>query len=45
MKIYQKNEIKVNYRKFCKNLKIVDGYLKHKGKRKVIFDNGRYRTR
>ena len=32
---------KANFRKFCKNFKIVDGHPAYKGKRKVLFDNGR----
>ena len=30
---------KANFRKSCKNFKIVDGYLTYKGKRRVTFDN------
>ena len=30
---------KANFRKSCKNFKIVDGYLTYKGRRRVIFDN------
>ena len=30
---------KANFRKSCKNFKIVDGYLTYKGKRWVTFDN------
>ena len=34
---------KANFRKSCKNFKIVDGHLTYKGKRKVVFDNDRKR--
>lgn len=32
---------KANFRKSCKNFKIVDGHLSYKEKRRVIFDNDR----
>ena len=32
---------KANFRKSCKNFKIVDGRLTYKEKRRVIFDNDR----
>ena len=35
---------KANFRKSCKNFKVVDVHLTYKGKIKVIFDNDRNRT-
>ena len=32
---------KANFRKSCKNFKIVDGHLTYNRKRRVIFDNDR----
>ena len=32
---------RANFRKSCKNVKIVDGYLTYKGKRRVTFGNDR----
>ena len=32
---------KDNFRKSCKTFKIFDGHLTYKGKRRMIFDNGR----
>ena len=32
---------KANFRKSCKNFKIIDGHLTYKGKRRMIFDSDR----
>ena len=32
---------RANFRKSCKNFKIVDGHVTYQGKRRVIFDNDR----
>ena len=35
---------KTDFKKLCRNFKVVDRHLTYKRKRKVIFDNNRNRT-
>ena len=39
--ISKDKEKRANFRKSCRNFKIVDGHLSYKEKRRVIFDNDR----